>query len=383
MKLHRIAPLVVAALASLTLSGCSKDSGSAQVAENGMHKIKVGCIGLTCEAPLFSAYENGYFKDEGLDVEFVKCEWAKYKDTLALGGFDITHHLIMQFLKPLEQGLDVRFTGGVHTGCLRVQTAKAGPLQKAADLRGKKIGVPGMGTPPMIFATRWLSDNGVDAGKDIEWRVFPAGELGLALSKGEVDAIANAEPIGTLLLAEGNVRNLCDQAKDAPYAQEYCCAIISNGKWAAANPDLVAKATRAILKGAKWVQTNPAAAAHMAVEKKYIASNPELNTSAIGNLNYMPSISGGEQAMATAATAMKAAGMLEAATDVPQLVKKGWMPLPGVTDAWIADLKVDKVAQGQIPPDQEKRLFAELNLTRDNLMVATCCSKASKVKHTE
>ena len=34
------------------------------------------------------------------------------------------------------------------------------------------------------------------------WRVFPAGELGLALEKGEVDAVADSEPIGTLLLAK-------------------------------------------------------------------------------------------------------------------------------------------------------------------------------------
>jgi NitT/TauT family transport system substrate-binding protein len=382
MNIRLIASL---ALLSLSLHGCSKESGgaAAPVGENGLTKIRVGCIGLTCEAPLYSAYENGFFKDEGLDVEFVKCEWSKYKDTLALGGFDITHHLIMQFLKPLEQGLDVRFTGGVHTGCLRVQTSKDGPLHVAADLKGKKIGVPGQGTPPMIFANRWLADNGVDPGKDIEWRVFPAGELGLALEKGEVDAIADSEPIGTMLLAGGKVRSLADQAKDPPYSQEYCCAVISNGKWADAHPDLVSKATRAILKGAKWVQTNPAAAARMAVEKKYIASTPELNTSAIGNLNYMPSVSGAEKGMLTAATAMKKAGMLDASTDLNELVKKGWFPRPDVTDAWLADLKVEKVAMGQIPADQDKRLAAELDSMRGKLIVATCCGKASKVKQTE
>jgi NitT/TauT family transport system substrate-binding protein len=39
-------------------------------------------------------------------MELVKCEWSKYKDVLALGGFDITHHLIMYLLKPIEQGMD-------------------------------------------------------------------------------------------------------------------------------------------------------------------------------------------------------------------------------------------------------------------------------------
>ena len=379
MKTQLFAPLALAAIASLSLSGCSKDPATTTVSETGMAKIKVGYIGLTCEAPLFTAYEKGFFKDEGLDVEWVKCEWAQYKDVLALGGFDITHHLIMMFLKPLEQGLDVKMTAGVHTGCLRVQTSADSAISKPTDLKGKRIGVPGMGTPPFIFANRVLGDQGIDAGKDIEWRVYPAGELGLALAKGEVDAIATSEPIGTMLLADGKVKNVADQAKDEPYASEYCCAVIANGKWAKANPELTAKATRAILKGAKWVQMNPRAAAVLSVEKKYLASNPELNTTAIGNLNYMPSISGGEEAIMTAATAMQKAGMLLPTTDIAELAKRAWLPQEGITDQWIGDLKVEKVAFGQIPDDQPERLLAELGLTRENLVVATCCAKASKI----
>ncbi len=56
-----------------------------------------------------------------------------------------------------------------------------------------------MGTPPFIFANRVLNANGMDASRDVTWSVFPAGELGLALEKGEVDAVADSEPIGTLL----------------------------------------------------------------------------------------------------------------------------------------------------------------------------------------
>src|SRR5947208_6260581 len=94
------------ALAVLIFAGCKKDSS----ATGGSNKIRVGYIGITCEAPIYMAVEQGFFKEEGLDVELVKCEWSKYKDVLALGGYDITHHLIMYFLKPIEQGLDVKIT---------------------------------------------------------------------------------------------------------------------------------------------------------------------------------------------------------------------------------------------------------------------------------
>jgi NitT/TauT family transport system substrate-binding protein len=358
-------------IASLLLPGCGRKNSNSSTNSN---KIRVGYIGLTCEAPIFTAVEKGFFKEEGLDVSLVKCEWANYKDVLALGGFDITHHLVMYFLKPIEQGLDVKFTAGIHRGCLRVQAAVNSSIHSVKDLRGKRIGVPGMGTPPFIFANRVLGANGIDAGKEITWRVFPAGELGLALDKGEVDAVADSEPIGSLLLAEGKVKNVADQAADNPYKDEYCCAVIVNGKFLAANPKAAAAATRALLKAAKWVEVNPAAAARLSVEKKYLASNPELNTVAISHLRYVPSVSGAEAAVNSAAAEMKTAGMLSPTTSVPDLAKRAFTHLDGVSDEWLQTIQVEKVAGGQVPADQDIRLYAELILSDTE---ESCC-KAKK-----
>jgi NitT/TauT family transport system substrate-binding protein len=347
--------------ACLAAPGCKKqDAASAGASAGETNKIRVGYIGLTCEAPIFSAVEKGFFKEEGLDVELVRCQWATYKEALALGRFDITHHLVMYFLKPIEQGLDVKFTGGIHRGCLRVQAGTKGDILTIKDLKGKTIGVPGMGTPPFMFATRVMAANGIDPSRDVKWRVYPAGELGLAIDRGLVDAVANSEPVGSLLLADGKVRNIADQAKDAPYKDEYCCAVLVNGKFYAKNPKATAAATRALLKAAKWVDTNPAAAARLSVEKKYIASNVNLNAHAISNLDYVPSVTGAEKAVTQSAMDMKASGMLLPQTDVAQLAAKAFVHLPGVTDEWLKNLEVEKLADGDVPPGEDIRQYAQL-----------------------
>jgi NitT/TauT family transport system substrate-binding protein len=271
----------------------------------------------------------------------------------------MTHHLVMYFLKPIEQGLDVKFTGGIHRGCLRVQAAAKSNIRKIEDLRGKRIGVPGMGTPPFIFANRVLGANGIDPGKEITWLVFPAGELGLALDKGEVDAVADSEPIGSMLLAQGKVRNISDQAADAPYNAEYCCAVLANGKFLAKNPKTCAAATRALLKAAKWVEANPAAAARISVEKKYLASTVEQNAVAISHLRYVPSVSGAEMAVKLASAEMKRAGMLSPTTDVEDLARRAFVHLDGVSDEWLKSLQVEKVADGQVPPQWIARQYAK------------------------
>ncbi|HSH96391.1 MAG TPA: ABC transporter substrate-binding protein [Roseimicrobium sp.] len=342
--------------ALMILSGCGKQQ-EGPVAES--NKIRVGYIGLTCEAPIFTAVEKGFFKEEGLEVELVKCDWKNYKDVLALGGFDVTHHLVMYFLKPIEQGLDVKFTAGIHRGCLRVQTGVNSNIRSVKDLKGKRIGVPGMGTPPFIFANRVLGANGIDASKDITWLVFPAGELGLALDKGEVDAIADSEPIGSMLVAQGKVRNVADQATDLPYSDEYCCAVIVNGKYLAKNPKASAAATRALLKAAKWVETNPAAAAKLSVDAKYLASTIDMNTVAISHLRYVPSVVGAENAVKQASAEMKIAGMLSPSTDVEALAKRAFVKLDGVSDEWLKSLTVEKIAGAQVTEKWILRQYAK------------------------
>jgi NitT/TauT family transport system substrate-binding protein len=360
-----IAILLLAGL--LATGGCNKMS-QPKTAETT--RVRIAYVGLTCEASIFAAYEKGFFKDEGLQPELIKCSWRNYKDTLASGGYDVTQHLVMYFLKSIEEGMDVKFTAGIHRGCLRVQAANNSNISSIADLKGKRIGVPALGAPPFMFASRVLRGNGIDASKDITWKVYPVGELGTAIEKGEVDAVADAEPIGSLLLAKGLVHNVADQAIQEPYSSEYCCEVVVNGKWMRANPKAAAAATRALLRGAKWVQANPAAAAQLSVENKYIASDVALNAAAISTLSYIPGVSKAESSITTAANGMKAAGILPPSTNVDELVKRAFVRLDGVTDEWIEQLQVEKVAGGQLPQDWKTTQIAQAVVSDD------CCRLA-------
>jgi NitT/TauT family transport system substrate-binding protein len=357
--------LAACCLAALP-SGCQQGAdapapdASASSSSGGPTKVKVAYLGLTCEAAMFAAYEKGFFKEEGLDVEFVKTDWDGLRDGLGLGRFDANYTLIMYLLKPIEQGLDVKITGGVHSGCLRVQAGVKSDIKTVGDLKGKKIGIPTMGSPPFLFASRVLAAHGMDPKKDVEWVTVAPEVSSLALDKGQIDAVANSEPIGTILLGMDKVRTVADQAVDAPYRDEYCCAAVVSGAFAKRDPAGAAKVTRALLKGARWVDANPTAAAQLAVEKKYTAASAEVNAQAISKLKYMPSVSKCRTSLDLAATEMKAAGLLNPSTDPAELAKRAWLDLDGVTDEWIAGLEVEKVAGGGPPPEMDPEVLAAL-----------------------
>src|SRR5215468_9628343 len=136
LALSAVLPIICGAL--LLSPGCSKND---RTGAGGLTKVKVAYIALTCEPPIYVAYEKGFFKEEGLDVELVKSDWDSMRDGLGLGKFDATHHLIMYLLKPIEKGLNVKLTGGVHTGCLRLQVGTKTDITKVEDLKGKKVGI--------------------------------------------------------------------------------------------------------------------------------------------------------------------------------------------------------------------------------------------------
>ncbi len=372
--------LPLAVCVGMMLSGCHGPTGSTA---SGPAKIKICYLGLTCEPPIFVAYENGFFQEEGVDVELVKTDWNTMRDGLADGRFHASYSFIMYLMKPTEMGLDLKLTGGIHTGCLRIQAATKTDIKTVADLKGKRVGVTHMGSPPFLFASRVLADKGIDPKKEVEWVTMPGDAMAKALDQGRIEALASAEPIGTMLLAGNKVRTVCDQAADAPYDDEYCCIVVVNGKFAREDPTTAAKVTRALLKGAKWVGVNPAAAAKLAVEKNYVAATREINTQAIAMLKFEPGVAKARRDVRTAALEMKKAGFLKNDTDPEELARKAWQDLDGVTDDWVKSLQVEQVAGGGRPPKLSPADFAALldrNLCCKGGVCLGCCGDSGEAR---
>src|SRR5262249_9133983 len=139
--------------------------------------------------------------------------------------------------------------------------------------------------------------------------------------------------------------------------------------------DTAARLTRAILKAAKWVSSNPQSAAEICVEKKYLSGTVELNARVLAQLNYIPSVEGGAEATKTAASAMQKVGILDASTDLNALVDRAFVRLPTLDDSWVQSMQVeqeDKISRQQI---LARALY---NISPNEIFVSgcrNCCSK--------
>ncbi|GBQ23270.1 putative nitrate transport protein NrtA [Gluconacetobacter sacchari DSM 12717] len=211
----------------------------------------------TCTAAIPVAKEKGFFARYDLDVDYVNFAGAtdQLLEALATGKADGAPGMALRWLKPLQQGFDVKLVAGLHAGCMHLLAPRGGPTTLDA-LHGKTIGVTDIGGPDKNFFSIRLKEAGIDPESDMQWRQYPADLLPLALQRGEVQAISGSDPVSYLHKRQFDLVEI-DSNMNGSWAQTACCVIGLRGSLIRNEPAVAAAVTRAILDAGAWVACNP------------------------------------------------------------------------------------------------------------------------------
>ncbi|MGH8782156.1 ABC transporter substrate-binding protein [Paraburkholderia sp.] len=243
--------------ASLTLSG------PLAYADDALKPLKLSWnAGAICTAPVPVAVKQGFFKRHGLDVELVNFAGStdQLLEAIATGKSDAGIGMALRWIKPLEQGFDVKLTAGIHGGCMRLLATRTSGIVDLAGLKGRTVGVSDMASPTKNFFAITLKKIGVDPDNDVHWRQYPANLLGEALKKGEVHAIADGDPTIWTLRESDHLyevsNNLC-----GGYENRVCCVLGVRGTLVRKDRATAQALTQALLDATEWTANNPAQAA--------------------------------------------------------------------------------------------------------------------------
>lgn len=342
------AVLAVLALCS-GLTGCSKKAAAtADGASSSAQKVvRINYqTGNLCGAPVHVAWKLGLFDEElakiGQKAEYVVVVegGATLAEMIASGKVDAGYGLYATQLQAMENGLPISFTSGIHIGCTKYYVRADSDIYSAADLRGKKIGVPGLADSSVMNLKRKLMDVGIGVTADnneVEFIAYASADLAIALNNGAVDVIGAHDPIATKGEQAYGFRKILDTGIDEKFSKEYCCQQFVTHKLLRENPEGAAAVTRALQKAAAFVEAEPRAAAQLQIENDLVAGDLDFNAALLEELNYQPSRSLGKKTFDAAARQLQTAGILKATTDIEKFIETGYIELFGVPDGYIYD----------------------------------------------
>jgi NitT/TauT family transport system substrate-binding protein len=177
----------VALLATACGGGDSGSSGGGGQA-SGPTKVRLQLQWVTQAqfAGYFAAADQGYYKDEGLDVQILEGGVDIVPQTvLAQGQADYAIAWVPKALASREQGAQITDVAQVfaRSGTLQVSFKDKG-ISSPSDLKGKKVGNWGFGNEYELFAG--MTGAGLDPAKDV---TLVQQQFDMqALLKGDIDA---------------------------------------------------------------------------------------------------------------------------------------------------------------------------------------------------
>ncbi|MGU3493568.1 ABC transporter substrate-binding protein [Xanthobacteraceae bacterium A53D] len=295
--LSRIPRLLRAALPALGLAlGLSAatpalaQKADTQKAEKPTLTLGVGGKPLLYYLPLTIAERKGFFKDEGLDVSINDFGGgAKSLQALIGGSIDVVtgayeHTIRMQakrqdIVSVIELG---RYPGIV----LVVRKDKADKIKTIADLKGAKIGVTAPGSSTNFFVNFLLAKHGLKP-DDVSFVGVGGGASAVAqMKRGEIDAMANLDPVITKLQGDGDVVVLADTRTVEGNQQIFggtnpAAVLYLKRDFVEANPITTQKLVNAFYKALKWLETATPEDVAKVVPEEYLLGDPGLYVAAV------------------------------------------------------------------------------------------------------
>ena len=240
------------------LAGCASPQATptAQPTTKPLTHIKVpmGYIPNVQYAPFYVAVDRGYFKDAGIEIEF---DYSFETDGAALVGANKLQFALVsgeQVLLARSQGLPiVNVTGWYQQYPVSIVSMADKNIKAPQDLRGKKIGLPGLFGANYVGLRALLYAAGIqESDVTLDSIGFTQVES-LATDRDQaVSVYAANEPVQ--LRAQGYEIN---ELLVADYVQLASNGLITNEKTLAEKPDLVRGMVSVLVKALKYTIANP------------------------------------------------------------------------------------------------------------------------------
>lgn len=228
-------------------------------------RLPMGYIPNVQYAPFYVAVEKGYFRDAGLELEF---DYKFETDGVALVGAENLHFSIAsgeQVLLARAQGLPVVYVlSWFNDYAVGIAAKVEQGIRSPQDLRGKKIGLPGLFGASYIGLRALLAAGGLSE-TDVIIDSIGFNQVEALASDGEQAVVIYVTNEPLQLQARGYS---VDVLRVADFSELVANGLVTNERTIQENPALVRAMIQATLKGISDTLADPDEAYEIC--KKYV-----------------------------------------------------------------------------------------------------------------
>ena len=264
LRLRVRSSAVIVVLVAAVLAACSSASTPTPPAAATKLTVGLGYIPSVQFAAFYRADQAGYYTAEGLAVTFQNEIDANLVPKVGQGQVDLGLADGTSVIPAVSQGIPIKYAATIYGKFPSIVFAKADSgIKSAADLKGRKIGIPGKYGSSWIMLQALLGDAGLTT-SDVTIVEYPDFGQGAAVGAGAVDAatgFANNEPVQLELAGTKTVVLTIDGVVPLPGP-----GIIVGTSTLGSKRDAVAGFIRATLKAMNEIAGTPSVGVDAAIK---------------------------------------------------------------------------------------------------------------------
>lgn len=214
--------------------------------------------------PLTIAEQLGYFRAEGLDLDIIDLPSPeRATQALLAGKADVAscayvHTISLQARKQSLQAFVMQ--GRAPQAAFGVSNRNLPFYQSVADLKGRRIGVPGVEPLSNLLPSLVLSRAGLKPA-DVSFVDVGTTQTALAaLRSGQIDAMSHTDPVMTMLEQKGDVKIISDTRTLKGTLDVYggpmpAACLQANADFVRRHPNTCQALANGVVHALKWLQT--------------------------------------------------------------------------------------------------------------------------------